>query len=520
MLPRSITPAVERALQAASCWTRSHSAGEIGSPELLLGLLSESECRAALWLDERAIDSAAVLQRWPDLVQVPPRLGVTPDTTAVRGVFRAAILWLGQQATDEAWATEHLLLGIVASEDETALWLADAGFAADELARRIGSRYHDAELEPALSQPLMLDSPAPESGNTALRIIDAAANRAREGLRVVEDYARFGLDDRFLTGELKRLRHDLAAALEAWGPRDLLANRETRQDVGTTVSTPGELLRSDVAAVLVSNFKRIEEALRSLEEYGKLTAPAAAAACESLRYRAYTLEKALLTTHDARQRLAAARLYVLTDGAASAESFADRVALLVAVGVGCVQLRAKDLDDRELLARAQILRELTRDADTLAIVNDRADISRLARADGVHLGQEDLSVKDARNVVGPRCMIGVSTHSIEQARAAVLDGADYIGVGPTFASTTKSFAAFTGLELLVAVAAELGLPAFAIGGIDAANLDQVLQTGIVRVAVSGAIWNAADPRAAAAALTARLAAAADQPTSPSSSTRP
>jgi thiamine-phosphate pyrophosphorylase len=144
-----------------------------------------------------------------------------------------------------------------------------------------------------------------------------------------------------------------------------------------------------------------------------------------------------------------------------------------------------------------MLAELTRETQTLFVMNDRADLAVLAGADGVHVGQDEMSVKDARRILGPRGLVGVSTHSVEQARAAVLDGANYIGVGPTFPSGTKHFAAFTGVELLRAVAAEIRLPAFAIGGIGLDNVGEVLATGIRRVAVSGAIVGAADPAQAA-----------------------
>ena len=115
------------------------------------------------------------------------------------------------------------------------------------------------------------------------------------------------------------------------------------------------------------------------------------------------------------------------------------------------------------------------------------------------LGQEDLSVKDARAIVGTRMLIGVSTHNIEQARAAVLDGANYLGAGPTFPSRTKAFDDFAGLEFLRAMAAEIRLPTFAIGGIDAENLPEVLAVGIERVAVGGAVTGSAGTRAALAA---------------------
>ena len=153
-----------------------------------------------------------------------------------------------------------------------------------------------------------------------------------------------------------------------------------------------------------------------------------------------------------------------------------------------LQLRDKrpdqPLDDRQLLARARQLREIVHGSRTLVVVNDRPDVAVLARADGVHVGQDDLSVKDARTVVGPRLLVGVSTHSLQQARQAVVDGANYIGVGPTFPSGTKSFERLAGPELLRAVAAEIRLPAFAIGGIGPDNLPEVLACGISRVAVS------------------------------------
>jgi len=130
-------------------------------------------------------------------------------------------------------------------------------------------------------------------------------------------------------------------------------------------------------------------------------------------------------------------------------------------------------------------------------MNDRPDLAALSRADGVHVGQDELSVKDARSIVGPEALVGVSTHSIEQARQAVLEGANYLGVGPTFPSDTKQFEKFPGLDLLRQVGAEIRLPAFAIGGITTENLPEVLATGMTRVAVSGAIAAAAEPVAAA-----------------------
>jgi thiamine-phosphate pyrophosphorylase len=195
---------------------------------------------------------------------------------------------------------------------------------------------------------------------------------------------------------------------------------------------------------------------------------------------------------------------VLLDGGPSTEGFVAVARALAEAGVHAIQLRDKELDDRALLERARALHAILRPAGVLFIMNDRPDLAVLALADGVHVGQEELSVKDVRAIVGPKALIGVSTHSIEQARQAVLDGANYLGVGPTFPSGTKHFESFPGLGLLRAVAAEIRLPAFAIGGITAENLPQVLETGMGRIAVGQAISRAADPAAAARALLARL----------------
>jgi thiamine-phosphate pyrophosphorylase len=359
------------------------------------------------------------------------------------------------------------------------------------------------------------------------RIVDASLNRASEGLRVVEDYVRFALDDPFLTNEAKALRHSLVAAGAAFPPADRHAARDTTHDVGTALTTPAELDRSDMWTVCMANLKRTEQSLRSLEEFGKLTDVAFAKSIESLRYRLYTLEKAINVGRSSRDRLEGVRLCVLIDGCETAAAFERLVVELVKAGVGMIQLRDKRLDDRELLGRARLLISLARrlplappgvshaiggdileasaepGADrpeprfTLAMINDRADIAAAVDADGVHVGQEDLPVKEVRTIVGTRMLIGVSTHNIEQARAAVLDGANYLGAGPTFSSQTKTFESFAGLDYLRAVSAEIRLPTFAIGGITATNLSEVLEAGVTRVAVGSAVTAAPEPASAA-----------------------
>jgi thiamine-phosphate pyrophosphorylase len=339
-----------------------------------------------------------------------------------------------------------------------------------------------------------------------LRILDAEGNRAAEAARVLEAYCRFALDDRHLTERCKQLRHELAAALAEIPATGRLEARDTRRDVGTSLTSDTEQRRADTDQVLSANAKRLEQALRSLEEYSKILLPDAAARFKSLRYTVYTLERAAAITSRSHQQLPEPSLYVLIDGGPSNDVLAARVRELVQAGVHLLQLRDKELDDRHTLERARLLRDLTRDSNTLFIVNDRPDIAVLSSADGVHLGQNELSVKDARSIVGPDRLIGVSTHTLAQARQAVLDGASYIGVGPTFPSPTKSFDHFPGLDLLRAVAAEVALPAFAIGGISEDNVEQVVAAGFRRIAVRSAVTDAARPTAAIGRLLAKLRA--------------
>ncbi len=337
-----------------------------------------------------------------------------------------------------------------------------------------------------------------------LRTLDAAANRAAEGLRVTEDYVRFVLDDRHLTQVAKELRHDLAEALAHVPATSRHAVRDTQADVGTTIRTAAEYDRGGAWDVCLAALNRAQQALRSLEEFGKVLSTDLATPIESIRYRSYTLAAVIDVTRDSGQRLAEVRLCVLVPGCENAERFEMLVAAVIAGGAQMIQLRDKQTGDRQLLERARQLRKLTQDSSTLAIINDRADIARLSRADGVHVGQDELSVKDARSVVGPRSLIGVSTHSTAQARAAVIDGANYIGVGPTFPSRTKSFDRFPGLELLAEVSSDIQLPSFAIGGISADNIAQVLATGCTRLAASGAIIDSSDPTEATADLMRNL----------------
>ena len=336
------------------------------------------------------------------------------------------------------------------------------------------------------------------------RILDANANRAREALRVIEDYARFALDDAGLTARAKGLRSRLQTLLGRFDPQALLAARDTPGDVGTTLSTETEKARADATAVLTAAFKRLSEALRTLEEYAKVVAPESAGGFEQLRYETYDLEKRLMRRLHVAERFEDVRLYVLLTTAMCRRDVLDTARAAIDGGAGCIQLREKAMPDRDLLALAERLRQVAEATGTLVIVNDRADVAAAAGADGVHLGQDDLPVSAARRVLPGRSIVGVSTHTIAQARAAADAGADYIGVGPMFPTATKDAGPIAGEAFLRQVVPELSVPHVAIGGITVENVGRLVEAGARRVAVCSAVIAAADPAAAAAAIRRQL----------------
>jgi thiamine-phosphate pyrophosphorylase len=341
--------------------------------------------------------------------------------------------------------------------------------------------------------------------SAVFRLIDANANRAREALRVLEDYARFILNAGNLSGEIKSLRHELAQTLSPYLPEAIL-HRDTPADVGTTIKTPAELKRDDLAAVITAAGKRAGEALRTLEEYLKIENPTDARKIESLRYRLYEIERRLALTLRPRKIFESVRLCVLITQSSCRIPWLQAAEQAIEGGADCLQLREKSLSGAELFHRATQFTKLCKSRKVLSIINDRPDIVLLTDADGVHLGQDDLPAQAARRIVGSQKIIGVSTHQLSHARQAQLDGADYIGVGPIFKSSTKSRDFIPGLEYAAQVAKEIQMPMLAISGIGLENVDQVLATGISAIAVTAAVTGCDDIAAATRKLKNKLIA--------------
>lgn len=328
------------------------------------------------------------------------------------------------------------------------------------------------------------------------RMFDANVNRACEGLRTLEDLARFLLDDAETSRRAKDARHSIRTAAASVGPRRLVAWRDTPGDVGTAISTPDEMSRKDAGSLAAAAGNRVAEALRACEEVAKAL-DLQPLAFEAARYEAYEIQRRLLTALGAGSPRWSVCVLITDElcrrGWKAVAEGACRG------GASCLQLREKDLGDRELLDRARAMVELARPLGVPVVVNDRPDVALIAGAAGVHVGQGDLPVGDVRKVVGDRLLVGVSCATLEQARQAVQDGADYLGLGPMFTSGTKAKPALSGPALVEAVVADAvasRLPHLAISGIDATNACELARRGCHGVAVCGAVCGADDPESA------------------------
>lgn len=344
--------------------------------------------------------------------------------------------------------------------------------------------------------------------NEAWRVLDANANRAAEGLRTLEDFARLVREDELVVQSVKAIRHGLAEALRPYERRLRLANRSTAADAGTEVTEASEANRSELIDLVPAAAERVTQALRQLEEFGKLVAPELGEAFKKLRYDTYDrlarVELQLTAQGMGRCGWNAPSLYLLVDCELPVEEFIAYLKSLAEAGVDWFQLRDKDVDGGQLVQYGRAAMWALEQSRSGVVINDRIDVALACGAYAVHLGQEDIGLAEARRLVGQKLQIGVSTHDLSQALEAERGGADYIGCGPTFPSGTKQFEEFAGTAFLSQVASEVELPFYAIGGVELTNLEQVVASGCHRVAVSGVINRAENPVAAARELKSRL----------------
>ena len=346
---------------------------------------------------------------------------------------------------------------------------------------------------------------APCTDKRVARLIDANLDRAREGLRVIEDWCRFGLDRQDLVVPLKDWRQQLGQ-LHADCYRQA---RSTATDPAAGLSHPAQQSRTDSTQVLKANASRVQEALRVIEEFARTGDAELARTAASVRYALYDHEVRILEACGRNlrlQRLDRSRLCLITDpgGSDCSAEMLKRVELALATGVSLVQYRRKQGTDALRLQEARQLAELCQAYQALLIINDRIDLALLVNADGVHLGQDDLPHAAARQLMGPEKLIGRSTHRLAQLEQAQEEGADYLGVGAVYATATKADRTAAGLGWVRDASASARIPWFAIGGINGDNITEVLAAGASRVAVVSAIMGASDPAAAARQLLTQL----------------
>lgn len=497
MLLPEMTSGTRQALLASIAWQSATESDALQPSHVLMGLLNEEDGITASLLRGHGVTLESYLQQ-QQLHQrasdIPLELPTVLPALLTKLLYDARLLAL-ESTGDSQVQSDHLLQALLSTSPELQSALEQLGF--------IYENYR-ASAQPEVL-PITLDEPLKiidtVENKSLSRILDANANRAREALRVLEELARFHCNDRSLSGLAKRLRHQLTTIVMQHVPaRELLKSRDTADDVGTSISTSSEKQRHSLRAVLAANAQRLQEALRSLEEYGKILSPEFGSQIERIRYQSYTLEKALFINEQAQRQLHGIQLYLLASKSTCSASLEWTMQEAVQGGVSMVQLREKNKSDRELLKIAREVRGITRELSVLFIMNDRPDLARLAQADGVHLGQDDLDVAAARSMLGSQALVGVSTHNVKELEKAILDGADYIGAGPTFPSQTKHFEEFAGIAFIRQVAETTSLPAFAIGGITPDNVAEVKAAGLSRVAVGNAITRADEPKLVAQAL--------------------
>ncbi|WP_320667153.1 thiamine phosphate synthase [Prochlorococcus sp. MIT 1307] len=329
----------------------------------------------------------------------------------------------------------------------------------------------------------------PSTNSCVARLIDANLDRAREGLRVVEDWCRFGLQQKNLVVTLKDWRQQLGNH-----HHEIYKNaRATSQDKGIGLTHPAQKNRHSPEEVVAANCSRVQEALRVLEEFSRITDPDLANNASKIRYGLYELELKILKatiTSKLRKKLEHSKLCLITT---PQPDLSKRVASALEQGVDMVQYRSKEDTDRERVIQARELACLCKKHKALFIVNDRLDLALAVDADGVHLGQNDIPTDIARRLLGKEKLIGRSTHCIKELQEAEQEGCDYLGVGPVFSTQTKPRLRPSGISYVKEASQATQLPWFAIGGINCSNIDKVLNAGAKKIAIAGAIMNSTNP---------------------------
>ena len=322
------------------------------------------------------------------------------------------------------------------------------------------------------------------------QIIDANLDRAREGLRVLEDWARFGLGENDYVIKIKNFRQIL-------GKNHKEIYKQTRnyiEDQSKGISHQEQLNRKTPEKIISSNAGRVQEALRVVEEFSRLHNYELSKIASEIRYEIYSLEIELLSLSKCKKLkeiLNRNNLYVITD---QKENLLEVIEEILIAGVKIIQHRFKTGTDKDLLQEAIQIQNLCKRYNALFIINDRVDIALASNADGIHLGQDDLDLNTARKLLGYSKIIGISANNEIDISNAIKKGCDYIGIGPVFATETKKNKKPIGIEKIKTLTKDINIPWFAIGGITKNKISYLKSNGLKKVALISQIMNSEDPK--------------------------
>ncbi len=325
--------------------------------------------------------------------------------------------------------------------------------------------------------------------------IDANFNRSMEGLRVCEDVCRFVLHDEILSTRAKEYRHVLAELSSLWMKIDLLSARDIATDPIKFVHLEETTQKGNdnpIEVLFLRNIRRAIEAVRSIEECARIDNKDHGN-FQSLRFQLYAFEAEVVDaiTRKHIQRKFHNALYAILEPTFAGEDLRAAAAALIEGGARVIQLRMKHAPTKEIMEHARIIGPICKKKGVVFIINDRPDIARCVDADGVHVGQDDMPVADARRIVGVGKIVGKSTHSLKQAREAQKEFPDYIAIGPVFDTASKdgSMLRGIGIDAVRMVAHESNVPVVAIGGITPDVVDALKDAGSTCPAVMSALFS-------------------------------
>ncbi len=337
------------------------------------------------------------------------------------------------------------------------------------------------------------------------RIIDANLNRISEGLRVLEEFARLGLGDEDITRQLKNLRHNLGRISHS-DRNTLLTARDSTGDVGNSMNVSGERTSKNISEIITANARRVEESLRVMEELSKIPDNGLdSEVYRKARFSFYNLEKILKLKFTRKEKLLKLKgLYLIVDAEyLRGRDAAEITRAGIRGGAQVIQFRDKVRGIREKLGDAIRISEVCKEAGKLFIVNDSLEIALATAADGLHLGQGDMPVDIARRLLPIDKIIGCSARTVDEAVQACALGADHIGVGAIYATSTKN-AEVVGPGRITEISQAVDILVVAIGGIGKQNIATTIKAGAKAACVISAVMDNDDIESAAKELVSAM----------------